>query len=580
MFYPYGNPQSNQTLSWGAEPKYRGTYSILSSCIITIALCVWTAVHLNVPEHGRIMPQFWRKMSWMLVGLLAPELVAWTAFQQLQEAKRIRDDMRKLFGHPPVPSTISKTRHRLAIVVKWALTKSSETTTDDVDLEATDAQESEYAGRQPWTLTHGHYLAMGGFAVDVSDAPYIFPPGSPTTRFILQKGLEVLLRLIPDLVPDLTELEIKDKSKANGFAKTLVCLQAVWFCTQIIVRTASRLTISILELNTFAHALCTLLIYLLWWDKPLDITEPTIIHGEPAHPAIALLSVLQDSIKTTACVISPNSSHSENTQQNYHIKNHAITIKLFPEKKRYDYAPKGCRTKEDYNVDVPIPPGLTRVWLDELYPGTDFRVRQKRLDKPHLPDGSFAALDLPSDTAYRFKLARSAYDHFQGEREPETREFHKDYLTDRVKNTKLPDDEEDDGYWHFFVGITIAGVIYGGLHLTAWYAPISQTARTLWRVSGLIVALTGAMWLPFQVYIKLDNDRMNNRLPENGVVNFILKRYNRACERITLGYILLVAVVYVAARIYLIVECFLNVRRLPPSTFEVPTWSQYFPHIS
>lgn len=183
-------------------------------------------------------------------------------------------------------------------------------------------------GRQPWTLTHGHYLAMGGFAVDISDAPYIFPSHHPTTRFVLHKGLLVLLRLVPDVVPDLSELEIKDKSKANGFAKTLVCLQAVWFCTQIIVRAASRLTVSILELNTFAHALCTLLIYILWWDKPLDITEPTIIRGEAAHPAIALLSVIGDSTKGTACVISPRPSDEENISGRYQIERQAVSIKV------------------------------------------------------------------------------------------------------------------------------------------------------------------------------------------------------------------------------------------------------------
>ena len=32
-----------------------------------------------------------------------------------------------------------------------------------------------------------------------------------------------------------------------------------------------------LELNTFAHALCTLVTYLAWWEKPLDVEEPELI---------------------------------------------------------------------------------------------------------------------------------------------------------------------------------------------------------------------------------------------------------------------------------------------------------------
>lgn len=54
MFTPFGNI----TASWRPEPKYRGTYSILSSCLITMALCVWSAVHLNLlgaSEPGAVL---------------------------------------------------------------------------------------------------------------------------------------------------------------------------------------------------------------------------------------------------------------------------------------------------------------------------------------------------------------------------------------------------------------------------------------------------------------------------------------------------------------------------------------------
>lgn len=36
-----------------------------------------------------------------------------------------------------------------------------------------------------------------------------------------------------------------------------------------------RSPISLLELNTFGHAVCALLIYLCWWKKPLDISDTT-----------------------------------------------------------------------------------------------------------------------------------------------------------------------------------------------------------------------------------------------------------------------------------------------------------------
>ena len=69
-------------------------------------------------------------------------------------------------------------------------------------------------------------------------------------------------------------------------------MQATWFCIQCITRLTGSLSISLLELNTFAHALCTLLIYLLWWNKPLDVEEPTTINGDNADLIPALLIML------------------------------------------------------------------------------------------------------------------------------------------------------------------------------------------------------------------------------------------------------------------------------------------------
>jgi len=40
------------------------------------------------------------------------------------------------------------------------------------------------------------------------------------------------------------------------------------------------------------------------------------------------------------------------------------------------------------------------------------------------------------------------------------------------------------------------------------------------------------------------------------------------------------AALYCLARVYLVVECFINLSHLPQSVYLVPTWSQYVPHIS
>ena len=94
----YGGGNSTQTAFWHPVPTYRGTYNILSACLVTIGLCVWSALHLNVPKYGKASRQWWRKVKWLFVGLFAPELVAWTAFQQHRAARKLYRHMREKLG--------------------------------------------------------------------------------------------------------------------------------------------------------------------------------------------------------------------------------------------------------------------------------------------------------------------------------------------------------------------------------------------------------------------------------------------------------------------------------------------------
>lgn len=81
MFLPFGNHTENPAIVWKAEPTLRGSYSILSGCILTLVLCIWTAVHLNIPEPEDANRSFlrkrqlWRKIGSLILGLVAPELV-------------------------------------------------------------------------------------------------------------------------------------------------------------------------------------------------------------------------------------------------------------------------------------------------------------------------------------------------------------------------------------------------------------------------------------------------------------------------------------------------------------------------
>jgi hypothetical protein len=120
---------------------------------------------------------------------------------------------------------------------------------------------------------------VGGFAFDTAadNGGQDFIPGSPSLRFT-SHAIVLLAEL--DKLPNVSIADIKDKSKADGLAKTLVCLQATWLILQCAGRLASRLPITLLEINTIGHCFCALLIYLIWWNKPLHVIEPIHLTGD------------------------------------------------------------------------------------------------------------------------------------------------------------------------------------------------------------------------------------------------------------------------------------------------------------
>ena len=74
----FGN--GTNIVHWKPSSDTRSTSDILSTCIITMLLCVWTAVHLNVSPPGKVWTSGLRKVGWMIMALLAPEILAYTAW--------------------------------------------------------------------------------------------------------------------------------------------------------------------------------------------------------------------------------------------------------------------------------------------------------------------------------------------------------------------------------------------------------------------------------------------------------------------------------------------------------------------
>jgi hypothetical protein len=79
---------SNFAPIWVSEPLMRGTWRILYSCLFTLTLCVYTAIHLNIPKpRETVLEMIWRKTKWVLTAIFAPEAVLYAAYAQWYVAK-------------------------------------------------------------------------------------------------------------------------------------------------------------------------------------------------------------------------------------------------------------------------------------------------------------------------------------------------------------------------------------------------------------------------------------------------------------------------------------------------------------
>lgn len=164
-------------------------------------------------------------------------------------------------------------------------------------METSEPEAPEVEGNKPreWTETRSWYAVMGGFAIDMRNLPKDFVPGSPRFQTLSANGLLLLARCKPSLIHDIlftvSDETILDKGKADGLKKLLICVQATWFLVSTVFRLARGYPIALLELNTFAHAMCALLVYFIWWSKPLDVAVPTLIDGQLCEDVVAFLAM-------------------------------------------------------------------------------------------------------------------------------------------------------------------------------------------------------------------------------------------------------------------------------------------------
>jgi hypothetical protein len=128
-----------------------------------------------------------------------------------------------------------------------------------------------------FSLVYCFFVNMGGFVVDVreiDDKHGYLTLTSQTLEECARRGK--LFKM--------NESEITDKSKADVLAKGLVCLQVTWMLIECIARNIAGYPLTTLEVYTFVHVFCALVMYGLWIKVSLLFKLNHVIHDcLPCH---------------------------------------------------------------------------------------------------------------------------------------------------------------------------------------------------------------------------------------------------------------------------------------------------------
>lgn len=260
----------------------RTLWDIVSSCLSTIFLCTWVAIHPNIPgpvDNRRtsfgtrclhlLSCLVREKLPLFLCAVLVPEYTLAWALRQKFMVKTILKENGKVVSFCDCPFT------------------------------------NDFEADLPLTPIHGFFMIMGGFhlfgpsnntdnatekpatslevpVLQVSEYSDIMQRATTPIYPLTHQDITSMIRKKQIILP--TEEEIKDKGKNDHLAKILVVVQTLWFVMQCIARQIQHLPTTGLEIITIAYAFICLAIYIVWWDKPYGVEYPVRVLQKPETP--------------------------------------------------------------------------------------------------------------------------------------------------------------------------------------------------------------------------------------------------------------------------------------------------------
>ena len=451
---------------------------------------------------------------------------------------------------------------------------------------------------------------MGGFTIKLS-----YPSARPATSVckakynhltLTARGVAVLADC--GLLPDIEKKTIEDKSKSDGLSKLIACVQAAWLIVQVIGRLSLGLQVTLLEINTLGHVFCALIIYVLWWHKPRMVLEPIALKGRWVDSLCANMYMSSG--------VSSGSRSGGISNQDQVPKPEMSRIAFFPDddsRERASLNLESCdtvfgphtssyatsRTEPNIlrgangKITSEIQSATEREAPVECMNGGCFKLRLSSA-QPHEEsskhDCSNPSDGLDTEELLRWTLAAEAITKYPAIKHRFTPVQHTD-ISGRTLTYLQESDPEDlvvdhcsnwstrgllQGDYGLVMGMALwfASMAFGGIHAAAWYDYFPTPIESwLWRCSAVYITWAGLVWLLINLAAHISkpfDDYWNQlRMPQPPFANSIP----------IVGLSIICGILYTFARMYLVIEAFISIRKLPVSAYRTPEWTELIPHL-
>lgn len=361
-----------------------------------------------------------------------------------------------------------------------------------------------------------------------------------------------------------------------------------------IARKASGKTTTLIELNVVVHVVVAVIVYGLWWDKPLAVTYPTLLPQQSRSASndsdgkaldIRLLALLLGACEDSIF-------RSPETTDNCTLREPVVPLDTVHREFGVKFPPAYLDT-ERFEIR-----GLPDEWGNKKQ-----AKKQKEIERLKIRSKGFILLRgqqlvlkaprytlntycfsgaqfLTEKTLRRWELQCSygrptRLSGFLGLQsataDPKNYHVEGSICTGGVQIVVRDQRVVRDNYLLLLAGALLS-CLYAASHASAWSSHFpSCIEQQLWRGACICIASTiPVAWAFFELVCVYD------RIP---ISSSILRRLVAVPVYSLLLLCWLMLVLYVPARLFIVVEAFISVRSLPIGAFDTVDWTDFWPHI-